>query len=43
MTGIITVNTTCVPTTKMWQILPDPGRSYLILRSVTFPPSNRII
>ncbi|KAK8072270.1 hypothetical protein PG996_005618 [Apiospora saccharicola] len=23
--GIITIYTTCVPTTKMWQILPDPG------------------
>ncbi|KAK8008782.1 hypothetical protein PG991_011333 [Apiospora marii] len=23
--GILTVYTTCVPTTKMWQILPDPG------------------
>ncbi|KAK8122216.1 hypothetical protein PG984_010886 [Apiospora sp. TS-2023a] len=23
--GIITIYTTCVPVTKMWQILPDPG------------------
>ncbi|KAK7985138.1 hypothetical protein PG988_002760 [Apiospora saccharicola] len=36
--GIITIYTTCVPTTKMWQILPDPGRSNILALCVPQNP-----